>query len=189
MTLQYVLWLRRASGLAFARFSRSTARVIFSRVAVIAPHEGAPTLSFRAANKRRNRILEAQLRVYLLRDEVTAEGQRLRRIYDLNLLRNQTPSFTLSWSAFHPIDESSPFYGVSAEDLAQTNATIVISLSGLDETIAQILHARHTYAAHEVLWHHRFLDIICQTPNGNRYIDFAFFHAVEPLATANSSSD
>ena len=64
--------------LAFARFARSTARVVFSRVAVIAPHEGVPTLSFRAANKRRNRILEAQLRVYLLRDEVTAEGQRFK---------------------------------------------------------------------------------------------------------------
>ncbi len=175
------------TGLAFARFARSTARVIFSRVAVIAPHEGVPTLSFRAANKRRNRILEAQLRVYLLRDEVTAEGQRLRRIYDLHLLRNQTPSFTLSWSAFHPIDKFSPLYGMSAEDLAQMNTTIVISLSGLDETIAQILHARHTYAAHEVLWNHRFVDIICHTPNGNRYIDFAFFHDVELFAPVDSS--
>ena len=175
------------TGLAFARFSRSTARVVFSRVAVIAPHEGAPTLSFRAANKRRNRILEAQLRVYLLRDEVTAEGQHLRRIYDLNLLRSQTPSFTLSWSAFHVIDATSPFDGMSTEDLSRMNATIVISLSGLDETIAQIIHARHTYAAHEVLWNYRFADIMHHTANGNRYIDFALFHEVVPSTISGAS--
>ena len=76
---------------------------------------------------------------------------------------------------------------MSAEDQAQMNATIAISLSGLDETIAQILHARHTYAAHEVLWNYRFVDIICHTPNGNRYIDFAFFHEVESFAPVDST--
>jgi inward rectifier potassium channel len=90
------------TGLAFARFSNPTARVVFSNVATISPHESVPTLSFRTANKRRNQILEAQLKVYLLRDEVTAEGQYIRRIHDLRLVRNQSPSFVLSWLALHP---------------------------------------------------------------------------------------
>jgi len=169
------------TGLAFARFSRSTARVLFTRVAVIAPHEGAPSLIFRAANQRRNQILEAQMRVYLMRDDVTAEGQSMRRIYDLRLLRSQTPSFALSWAAIHPIDESSPLYGMSAEDLIRTNTSIVISLSGLDERVAQVVHARHTYAADEILWNNRFTDIIHHTPNGHRYIDYNYFHDVLPL--------
>jgi inward rectifier potassium channel len=169
------------TGLAFARFSRPTARVIFSNVAAIAPHEGIPTLVFRTANQRRNQILEAQMRVYMMRDEITVEGQFLRRIYDLNLLRSQSPSFTLTWMVMHPIDELSPLYGMTPESLLQTNSTIIVSLSGIDETVAQVVHARHHYAAHEILWNNRFIDIIHQKSEGHRYIDFNHFHDVEPL--------
>ncbi|MBR8837172.1 MAG: ATP-sensitive inward rectifier potassium channel 10 [Stigonema ocellatum SAG 48.90 = DSM 106950] len=169
------------TGLAFARFSKPTARAIFSRVAVIAPHDGAPTLIFRTANVRRNLILEAQMRVYLLRDEVTVEGQFIRRIYDLQLLRHQSPSFTLSWVGLHPINEASPIYGMTPESMIETNTTIIVSLSGIDETVAQVVHARHTYAAHDILWNHRFVDILHQTPDGHRYIDYNNFHDVEKL--------
>ncbi len=169
------------TGLAFARFSRPSARVIFSRVAVIIPYNGVPTLMFRTANQRRNLILEAQMRVYLMRDEITAEGEFIRRFHDLKLLRNQTPSFTLSWLALHPIDESSPLYGMSADSLIQTNTNIVISVSGIDETVAQVVHARHQYTARDILWNNRFVDIFHHTSDGHRYIDYKYFHDVEPL--------
>ncbi len=173
------------TGLAFARFSRPTARVIFSSVAVIAPYDGMPTLMFRTANQRRNLILEAQMRVYLLRDEVTLEGQAMRRIYDLKLERHQTPSFTLSWSVMHVIDEFSPLYGMTAESLIQTNTTLVISVSGIDETVAQVVHARHQYGASEILWNHSFVNILHHTNDGHRYIDYQYFHDVLPLDEAD----
>jgi inward rectifier potassium channel len=53
-----LLFVAIATGLVFARFSRPTARVLFSRVAVVGPYNGVPTLSFRLANQRRNRILQ-----------------------------------------------------------------------------------------------------------------------------------
>jgi inward rectifier potassium channel len=169
------------TGLAFARFSRPTARVIFSRVAVITAHDAKPTLMFRTANQRRNTILEAQMRVYLMRDEVTAEGQFMRRIYDLQLLRNQTPNFSLSWSVVHVIDQFSPLYGMTSESLSDTNSMLIISLSGIDETVAQVVHARHSYSANEILWNNRFVDIFYHTSDGHRYIDYNRFHDVLPL--------
>lgn len=176
-----VMGIAMLTGLAFARFSRPTARVIFSRVALITVYEGMPTLTFRTANQRRNMILEAQMRVYLMRDEVTAEGQFMRRIYDLKLLRNQTPSFSLSWSVMHVIDQSSPLYGMTPESLIQTNTMLIASVSGIDETVAQVLHARHSYGADEILWNKRFVDIMHQTPDGHRYVDYQHFHEVLPL--------
>lgn len=169
------------TGLAFARFSRPTARVLFSRVAVIAPLDGIPALFFRTANQRRNQILEAQLRVYLLRDEIRSDGQFIRRIHDLRLQRDQSPGFMLSWLATHLIDETSALYGMTADALVQTQATIVVSLSGIDETVAQVVRARHTYAATDILWNNQFVDIIRHTDNGDRYIDYNFFHDVSPL--------
>ncbi|MFM2061083.1 MAG: hypothetical protein RLZZ507_753 [Cyanobacteriota bacterium] len=169
------------TGLAFARFSRPTARVMFSNVAVITPHQEVPTLMFRTANQRRNMILEAQMRVYLMRDEVTDEGESMRRIYDLPLIRYQTPSFSLSWSVMHTIDESSPLYGMTPELLIKTHSSLIVSLSGIDETVSQVVHARHTYGPKDILWNSRFVDIIHHTPDGHRYFDYNHFHDVLPL--------
>ncbi|MBD2594739.1 ATP-sensitive inward rectifier potassium channel 10 [Nostoc spongiaeforme FACHB-130] len=176
-----VMGIAMMTGLAFARFSRPTARVIFSRVAVIVPYEQAPTLMFRTANQRRNFIVEAQMRVYFMRDEITAEGEFMRRIYDLKLVRQQTPGFALSWSVMHIIDESSPLYGVTPDSLIQTNSMLMISLTGIDETVAQVVHARHSYGANDILWNHRFVDILHHTSDGHRYIDYNHFHDVLPL--------
>ncbi len=81
----------------------------------------------------------------------------------------------------HAIDKSSPLYGMNEESLAKTNAAIVVSLSGIDETVTQVVHARHTYAANEVLWNYQFVDVIFHTADGHRFIDYNYFHDVVPL--------
>src|SRR5208337_4984173 len=94
-----LLGLAIATGLVFAKFSRPTARVLFSRVAVISPWDGVRSLMFRMANERDNRIIEAQVHVVLMRNEATAENVLVRRVHDLALLRHNNPSFALSWTA------------------------------------------------------------------------------------------
>ncbi|MGB8687613.1 MAG: ion channel [Microcoleus sp.] len=176
------LWgVAMVTGLAFARFSKPTARVIFSRVAVIAPFNGVPTLMYRTANQRLNQILEAQQRATLIRDEVTSEGDYMRRFYDLPLVRSQSPIFALTWTVMHAIDESSPLYKLTAKDLVEQQAEIVITLTGLDETVSQTIHARHSFVASEILWDLRFVDIISRTPEGKRVVDYTRFHEVKPL--------
>lgn len=173
-----LLGLAVVTGLVFTRFAQSTARVLFSQVAVVTPYNGVPALMFRTANQRGNPVIEAQMRVYLLRDEVSLEGSVMRRLYPLNLLRGETPSFSLTWTAIHPVDLDSPLWGQTAASLAQLRGQIIVSLSGIDETVTQAVHARHVYQAQEILWDHRFIDIIHEIPGGDRYIDFSHFHDV-----------
>jgi inward rectifier potassium channel len=169
------------TGISFARFSRPTAKVIFSNFAVIMPFDHLPTLIFRAANQRRNQILEAQVSVNLSRDECTTEGHHMRRFYELKLLRSRTPSFSLPWTLMHQIDENSPLHGLSPESLINSKTQILISLSGMDETVSQNVHSRHTYGVHDIILNHRLSDIIHFAADGDRYIDFSRFHHVEPL--------
>ena len=175
------LWLAMATGLIFAKFSRPTARVLFSRVGVIAPRDGVPTLMFRMANERGNQIVEAQVRVVLARSETTAEGETLRRFHDLTLARDRNAIFALSWTVMHPITPSSLLHGVTAETLAAWDAQFVISLVGLDETISQTVHARCSYVADDILWNHRFLDLFSRLPDGRGAMDYRNFHRTEPL--------
>jgi inward rectifier potassium channel len=174
--------LALATGLMFARFSRPTARVIFSRKAVIAPYNGVPTLMFRAANQRRNQILEAQISVAILRNEATAEGAVMRRFYDLALARSRTPMFSLTWTVMHTLDEKSPFYHCTPQSLDASEAEIVITLVGIDETFAQTIHARHSYGATDIVWNHRFADVLTRLEDGTRVIDYRRFDDVIPIA-------
>ncbi|MDQ2098940.1 MAG: ion channel [Tychonema bourrellyi B0820] len=176
------LWgVAMITGLAFARFSKPTARVVFSRVAVVSPFNGVLTLMYRTANHRSNQILEAQQRVTLIRDEVTSDGEYMRRFYDLQLVRSQSPIFALTWTVMHVIDENSPLYKLTPKDLKEQQAEIVVTLTGIDETVSQTIHARHSFVASEVLWDMRFVDILLRTPEGKRVVDYTRFHEVKAV--------
>jgi inward rectifier potassium channel len=181
-----LLLLAILTGLMFARFAKPTARVIFSRVAVICPFDGIPTLMLRAANQRKNQILEAQIQVSVLRNEITVEGHKLRRFYDLNLTRSRTPVFGLSWLIMHPIDEASPLYGVGLESLQERDGEIWVTLTGLDETFSQTIHARYSYSFADIICNHRFVDIFSKSSDGRSFIDLRHFHDVIPQGEATT---
>jgi inward rectifier potassium channel len=179
MTIETVVGLMFAAlvtGLVFARFSRPTARVLFSRVAVIGPYNGTPALMIRVANQRRNQMLAAEVTMTLVRDEHTDEGDLRRQLHDLRMLRGHSPVFALTFTVTHVIDDKSPLYGATAASLADQNVEIVVTASGIDETLVQRVHARTSYLPHEILWDRRFADIIGWTEDGRRAIDYRLFH-------------
>ena len=102
-------------------------------------------------------------------------------LYELQVLRSHNPAFSLPWTLMHPIDEQSPLYGFSAESLAESQSQIIVSLSGIDETVYQNVHARHTYGANSIILNHQLVDIIHVVDEQNRYVDLASFHHVLPL--------
>lgn len=176
-----ILIIALFAGMIFARFSRPFARVVFSRSAVVTAFDGKPTLMFRAANQRGNSILDASVTVSLAGTYTTREGLTMRRFQELKLLRASNPLFALSWTVMHPIDESSPLCNLGLAEMIERDMEIVVMLSGMDETIADRIYARHSYLPEEVLWHRRFVDVISVTPAGQRVVDLAHFHDTEEL--------
>ncbi len=176
-----LLVVAMATGLMFARFSRPSARLLFSKAAVIVPYDGVPTLMFRAANERGNQILEARIWITLIREEKTVEGHTMRRIRDMKLIRSQSPFFILTWTAMHPIDEDSPLYGETPESLMESDAEILVTLTGIDETVAQPVHARYLYPVRGLYWNHQLADVFLVLPSGDRAIDYTRFHDVVPM--------
>jgi inward rectifier potassium channel len=167
------------TSLVFARFSKPTARVLFSRVAVITPYNGAPTLMLRVANQRHSYILEATASVVLLRDEETPEGHQLRRFYDLKLERARSPMFALSWQIMHRIDADSPLHGVTAQALRDGDMRLAVTITGLDETFAATVTSRYDYAHENVVFGGRFADIFEEGDHARHlYIDLSRFHDV-----------
>lgn len=177
-----MLGIAMATGLIFAKFARTRPRVRFSAVVAVTTWEGKPTLMFRLANERSTQIVEAQLRVVVLRDEITKEGERMRRLIDIPLARSHSAMFALSWLAIHPIDEKSPFFAVTAETLAAANLELVVSMLGMEEVTGQTVHARHAYHWQDIRWDHRFVDMFTIGADGSRTMDLGKFHEVVPVA-------
>lgn len=174
-----LLLLAVTSGLMFARFSRPSARILFSRVAVVTGFDGAPHLMFRAANQRHNFLLEASARLSLIRQEMH-EGLAIRRFHDLKLERAGNPVFSVSWQVMHRIDETSPFYGLDAAAAAAAEVELVVLMTGFDSTTSQQVHARHAWHHSAIRWDHSFVDVVRREPDGSRLLDYTRFHDTLP---------
>lgn len=177
-----IIFIAVVTGLVFSKFSRPTARVMFSNVAVIDIMDGVPHLVLRVANERSNRIVDARIQVHLLRKETSAEGHTMRRFYDLALSRDKMPILQLSWTVMHSMDIGSPLFGLTLDTLKEWDAEFIVSLSGFDETFSQTIHARHSYIADDIVFDATFVDIIKRSEAENAiFVDLSKIHDVRPL--------
>lgn len=177
------------TGLMFARFSRPRARFLFSKHLVVRPIDGQRTLILRAANLRLNVVQDASASLYMMRDEMTQEGFRIRRVIDLPLLRSTQPMFNLGWTIMHALDESSPLFRETADSLNTSEAAFVLNMSGTDESTGQTLTTRAEYSSRDIRWNATFRDILVEDANGSLHIDYAQFDEVEPLPDASGTAD
>ena len=170
-----------STGVVFARFSRPTAKIIYSRRAVVAPYKGITALEFRIANARTSQIIELEAKVILSRIEASAEGL-VRKFRDLKLERTNVTFFPLSWTLVHPIDERSPLFGMQNEDLLESNTEILILLTGTDETSSQTVHSRSSYKAEEIMWNAAFSPIFRRSrEDGILGMDVSRIHDISRL--------
>ncbi len=171
------------TGLIFARFARPRARFIFAKLVTVSFHDGKPTLIVRVANARQNMISDATAKLWLVRTRANQEGIVYRAFEELALQRSENPVFVLSWSLFHVIDETSPLAGVSSDQLAIEDASLLLALTGHDESAAQQVYGRQTYPVDQLRWNHRYVDIIDTAPDGRTLIDYSRFHDVVEVAS------
>jgi inward rectifier potassium channel len=164
------------TGLIFARFARPNARLLFAENPVISMHDGSPTLMVRFANERNTLIGNATARLWLLRNEESKEGRPRRRFTELSLERNESPALVLSWTLFHVIDETSPLYGLSPDDMIAVNIGLVVVVSGYDEVAAQTVHARKAYEHHRIRHGHHYADIMQTLDDGRLKVEYGRFH-------------
>jgi inward rectifier potassium channel len=177
-----VMSLALITGIMFARFSRPQARFLFTRNAVVRPIDGKTTFVVRAANERQNVVQDASAQLRLLYDDTTLEGMGIRRIVDLPLVRSQHPSFALGWTLMHVIDDASPLRSETTQSLREKDASIILSVSGTDDTTGQVLSARTEYTSEDIHWNAAFLDLLEEAADGTLNVDYSRFDQVEPLA-------
>ena len=175
-----IVYSALTTGLAFARFTRPTAGVRFSKVAVVGNHDGTRTLKFRVANDRSSHIVEAQLRLWLIAESMTSEGERYRRSIELALQRSESPVFSLTWTAMHSLDETSALNEYLGNSATEQQWHLLITFTGYHESLANQVYARHVYLPRDVQQNATFIDIVTVLPDGGRVIDLSNFEKWVP---------
>lgn len=166
------------TGLVFAKFARPVANIVYSRHAIIAPYRGITAFEFRIINGSHNQLIDLEARVLLTRFEDN-EGSSQRKYYSLTLERDRVSFFPAAWTVVHPIDNASPLYGWTREELAASAAEFLILLTATDDTFSTTVQSRSSYTAEEVDWGVKFANLF-QDGDHILTIDMERFHAVEP---------
>ncbi len=169
-----------ATGLLFARFSRPHMDIVFSRNAVIGPYRGITAWMFRVVNERDSQLIEVSAKVTLSRFE-SKDGRRKREFHQLALERQRVSFFPLAWTVVHPIDESSPLYGWTEQQVLESEAEFFILMTAIEETFAETVHRRSSYTAEETVWNARFAPIFKDEGKNAPQLDWERFHRVESL--------
>ncbi|MBC7776348.1 MAG: ion transporter [Phycisphaerae bacterium] len=154
------------TGLLYGRFSRPAAKIVFSEKLLISPYKVGKGLMFRMGNASKSELIETEVQVLMAYNQREEDGSLSRKFYPLGLEINKISFFSLSWTIVHPLDENSPIFNFSEQDILDANAEIMVLVKGTDETAQQLVHARRSYSGEEIVWNARFSPVIERAPNG-----------------------
>ncbi len=143
------------TGLMYGRFSKSPSGIRFSKHALMAPYKEGKGLMFRSANERTHNLISLEVRA-LFAVVINDNGNPTRRYQQLEIDNNKITYFPLNWTIVHPINEKSPLWGMSAEDLQDGDVEILVMINGYNETSGQQVHSKYSYTYDEIIWDAKF---------------------------------
>lgn len=170
------------TGLIFIRFSRPVARIVFSESLVLAPFDGKPALMFRVANLRDQSMAEAEFRILLMRNELTKEGEVMRRFYPLTLQFDRLIQFPAIITIRHIIDEHSPLHGVTPEGMERDSYRFSASIVCIDTVIPAPVQSSHAYTWKDIRLNHKFAEVYREIDDNSLTVDYSLFHTTEPIS-------
>ena len=165
-----ILSFALATGLLYGRFSKPSAKIIFSDKAIITPFKEGKALMFRVANSRENILMEMEANAMLTYLD-KSDSRFTRKYYPLKLEIKFIYFFPLPWTIVHPIDEDSPLYGKTAKDLQQLEAELLIMVKGFDDSFSQHVITRSSYKYDEIDWDVKFVRAYSTDETGETIVD------------------
>jgi inward rectifier potassium channel len=162
-----------ATGLLYGRFSKPSAKIIYSNNILVAPYQQTGRgLMFRLANIRKNVLIDLQVEVIFSYNEMV-DGKPFRRFFPLPLERKFVSLLTLNWTIVHPLDENSPLIDMTPEELESSQASFSVLLKAFDDTFSQTVHSRTAYQYADMVWNAKFVPTFERDEDGRIVLDMS----------------
>ncbi|KAM9481662.1 ATP-sensitive inward rectifier potassium channel 1-like isoform 1-T1 [Clarias gariepinus] len=175
-----------------ARGKKRGKTINFSKIAVISSHKDKLCLQIRVANIRKSLMVGSQIYGKLLQTTITPEGEtiimdQIKIDFFVDAGKDNL-FFVCPLTLYHIIDESSPFFHMTAQTIQQQEFELVVFLDGTAESTSSSCQVRTSYLPKEILWGYQFLPIISRSKEGKYHVDFSNFAKVAPVETVHYAS-
>lgn len=175
-----ILSFALATGLLYGRFSKPSAKIIFSEKAIVTSFKEGKALMFRVANSRPNILMEMEANAMMTYLDKT-DNRFTRKYFPLKLEIKFIYFFPLPWTIVHTIDEDSPLYGKTGNDLKELEAELLIMIKGFDDSFSQHVITRNSYKYDEIEWDVKFVRAYSTDEAGETFVDLGKVSETEPL--------
>jgi inward rectifier potassium channel len=170
------------TGLFFARFSRPKAYLVFSHNLLVSPYKDGRALMLRVAAQRNNHLTDAEAQLTTA-FHVQENGQRVTKFYQLPLEISRINSLALSWTLVHSMDESSPFYNMSEEELRASQLEVMVTVKAFDDHYSNTVQQRTSYTAEELVYGAKFQPAFRRSEDGGTtLLELDKINDYQPLA-------
>lgn len=160
------------TGLIYGRFSKPKAYVAFSENALVSPYRGGVGLMFRLVSFKETHIITGAEVKVTTAFKVDVNGKQEFKFYELPLERNRVDMLNMNWTVVHPIDEKSPLYGFTQEDMKNADLEIYVTLKGFDDVFSNTVLTRTSYTFDEIIFDAKFIPMYKESEDGSTTILF-----------------
>ncbi|MBD0832628.1 ion channel [Aestuariibaculum sediminum] len=168
------------TGLIYGRFSKPKSAVRFSEHLILRDFNHGRAIMFRLVNNRKSVMIKPKISVTLMLSEPNEAGEYQNNFYLLKLERNEIDYLPTTWTVVHELDEESPLYEISNQEIVKLHGELIIMMSYYDESFNQEVHKIHSYLLNEAKIDYKFAKAQNFNKQGALVLDYDLFEAIEP---------
>jgi len=133
------------TGMLYGRFSKPKANLRFSENIILRDFKGQKALMFRLMNSRKTVMIEPEITVTLSVTEEDEKNEFKRNFYQLKLERSKIMYLPTIWTIVHEIDEDSPLFKYSKDEINNLDAQLYILINYHEESFSQKVYQINSY--------------------------------------------
>ncbi|MDE3236805.1 MAG: Inward rectifier potassium channel Irk [Bacteroidota bacterium] len=133
-----------ATGLLYGRFAKPRAYIKYSKNALFVPFRNGVALMFRMVPYTKNFLVNVEVKVTLAL-QVLEEGINKTRFFNVPLDIAKANTLVANWTLVHMINEESPLFNLSKDDIESGKAELLVFVQGFDESFSNTVISRASY--------------------------------------------
>ena len=159
-----------ATGLIYGRFAKPKSYLAFSDNALISPYHGKTALMFRFVTyKDHHTLTNVEIKVNIA-IRVGDGDEAQYKFYDLTLERYKVDSLPMNWTVVHAIDENSPLFGFTKDDIIASDLELYVLITAFDEVYSSPVLQRTSYTYQELQFNAKFVPMYRESEDGRTTI-------------------
>ena len=167
------------TGLLYGRFSKPKSNIRFSKSLVLNTHNNQRAIMFKLMNRRKSMVILPKISASLALKTTDRDGNSKNNFYSLKLEREKITYLPTTWTIVHYLNEDSPLYSYSNDQLNKLKAEILILFSYQDDSFNQELHQPHSFILENLQVGFKFKKSFYFNDEGQLILDHDLFDELE----------